>query len=186
MFTALVNFGVAFVALMIVMLIVGQPFYWTILMTVTIVPAVLLFSLGIGFALASLYVFFRDVKHLYEVFITLWMYLTPIFYTANSLNSQTIQTVIGINPMTQFVTAFRSIIQWGVVPNWQSYLICYGWAFVMLAIGYVIFKINILVHLHKNKWCKPFDLIIRNHSQCHRINDIPITFSIHEECCSSL
>lgn len=142
MFTALVNFGVAFIALIIVMLIVGQPFYWTILMTVTIVPAVLLFSLGIGFALSSLYVFFRDIKHLYEVFITLWTYLTPIFYTANSLNSATIQKVIGLNPMTQFVTAFRSVIQWGVVPSWQSYLICYSWAFLMLAIGYAIFKLN--------------------------------------------
>ena len=81
MFTALVNFGVAFLALLIVMVIVGQQFYWTILLTILIVPAVLLFSLGVGFILSSLYVFFRDVSHLYEVLLTLWMYLTPLFYS---------------------------------------------------------------------------------------------------------
>lgn len=142
MFTAFVNFSVAFVALLIVMLLVGQTFYWTILLTILIVPAVMLFSLGLGYILSSLYVFFRDIKHLYDVGITLWMYLTPIFYTATALNSPTVASVINLNPMTHFITAFRSIIQWGVVPSAIEFLICYAWAFGMLAVGYLIFRAN--------------------------------------------
>lgn len=142
MFTALVNFGVAFIALIIVMLIVGQQFYWTIFLTLLIVPAVMLFSLGVGFVLASMYVFFRDVKHLYEVFLTLWTYLTPIFYSAEQLGSGVISTVIGINPMTTYVTMFRNIIQWGVVPSGLDFLYGYVWGIVMLAIGYLIFRLN--------------------------------------------
>ncbi len=142
MFTALVNFGFSFIALIFVMLIVKQQFYWTILLTVTIVPAVLLFSLGVGFVLASMYAFFRDVKHLYTVGITLWQYLTPIFYTATALGSAFATKVINLNPMTVFVTAFRDIVQWGVVPNGITFLIMYGWAFGMLIIGYAIFRLN--------------------------------------------
>lgn len=142
MFTALVNFGVAFIALIIVMLIVGQTFYWSIFMTLTILPAVLIFSLGIGFVLSSLFVFFRDIKHLYDVGITLWMYLTPIFYTASSLNSPTVATIININPMTTYVTMFRDVIQWGVVPSGTTYLIAYAWAIGLLIIGLLIFKMN--------------------------------------------
>jgi len=142
MFTALVNFGVSFIALIVIMLIVKQTFHWTIILTVTIVPAVLLFSLGIGLILASLYVFFRDVKHLFGVFITLWTYLTPIFYTADSLKSYKISYIIGLNPMTNFITAFRNIIQWGVVPSGMEYLICYAWALGMLAIGYGIYRMT--------------------------------------------
>ncbi len=142
MFTALVNFGVAFVALIIVMLIVGQTFHWTIILTVIIIPAVLLFGLGLGYILSSLYVFFRDVKHIYDVGITLWMYLSPIFYTASALNNPTVSTVININPMTHFVTAFRNIIQWGIIPSATEFLICYAWAFGMLVLGYMIFKLN--------------------------------------------
>jgi len=140
MFTALVNFGVAFIALLIVMLIVGQQFYWTILLTVIIVPAVTLFSLGVGFILSSMFVFFRDIKHLYEVGLTLWTYLTPIFYSAEQLGGGAITTIININPMTQYVTAFRSIIQWGVVPSATTMLICYAWAIGMLIVGYLIFN----------------------------------------------
>ncbi len=142
MFTALVNFGVSFVALIIIMLIVKQPFHWTIILTITIVPAVLLFSLGIGFVVSSLYVFFRDIKHLYEVFLTLWMYLTPLFYTASSLKNETITKIIGLNPMTHFITAFRNIIQWGTIPSGLEFLICYAWAVAMLLIGYTIFKLT--------------------------------------------
>lgn len=142
MFTALVNFGVAFIALVIVMVIVGQTFYWTIIMTLTILPAVLLFSLGVGFVLSSLFVFFRDVRHLYDVGITLWTYLTPIFYTANSLNSPTVEAVININPMTTYVTMFRDVIQWGVVPSGETFLCAYAWAVGMLLLGTLIFKIN--------------------------------------------
>ncbi len=142
MFTALVNFGVSFIALIIIMFIVKQQFYWTTLLTVTIVPAVLLFSLGIGLIVASLYVFFRDIKHIYEVFLTLWMYLTPLFYTADSLKSNTIANIINLNPMTHFVTAFRNVIQWGAVPSGIEFLICYGWAFAMLIIGYSIYRLT--------------------------------------------
>lgn len=142
MFTALVNFCVSFVALIVVMLIVKQQFYWTILLTITIVPAVLLFSLGIGFVLASLYVFFRDVKHLYDVFLTLWMYLTPIFYTAETLKRAKAVAIINMNPMTHFIKAFRGIIQWGTVPTGKEYLICYAWAIGMFIVGYSIFKLN--------------------------------------------
>ena len=142
MFTALVNFGVSFIALIFIMLIVKQTFHWTIVLTVTIIPAVLLFSLGIGLILASLFVFFRDIKHIYEVFLTLWMYLTPLFYTADSLKNATIIKIIGLNPMTHFITAFRNIIQWGTVPNGIEFLICYGWAFAMLIIGYAIYRLT--------------------------------------------
>lgn len=144
MFTALVNFGVAFIALIIVMLIVGQQFHWTLLLTILILPAVLIFSLGVGYALSSMFVFFRDVSHLYEVFMTLWMYLTPLFYSASSLGEDgtLVRNVIEFNPMTHYVSAFRSIVQWGQVPSGIEFLICYAWAIGALIVGYTIFKLN--------------------------------------------
>ena len=141
MFTALVNFGVAFIALLIVMIIVGQPFTWTMLLTVIILPAVMLFSVGIGFILSSMYVFFRDVKHLYEVFLTLWMYLTPIFYKADQLNSEMVSKVINFNPMTHYVEFFRSLVA-GTIPTGIEFLICYAWAIGMAVLGYMIFRLN--------------------------------------------
>lgn len=141
MFTALVNFGVAFIALIFIMLIVGQQFYWTMLLMILVLPAVLFFSLGLGFILSSMYVFFRDVKHLYEVFVTLWMYLTPIFYPANAFDGKFAGFVINLNPMTNYVTMFRQLVQFGQIPG-VEFAIGYAWGIGMLLIGYLIFRMN--------------------------------------------
>ncbi len=140
--TALVNFAFSFIAMLIVMLIVKQPFYWTILLTIVILPAIVMFSLGIGYFLASLYTFFRDIKHIYSVGLTLWQYLTPIFYTASAIGSGIAFKIINLNPMTVYVTAFRDVIKLGVVPSGMDFLIMYAWAFGMLAFGYLVFRLN--------------------------------------------
>ncbi len=140
MFTSLVNFGMSFIALIIVMLIVHQQFYWTLLLVITIIPAIMLFSLGISYFVSALFVFFRDIKNLYDVGMTLWYYLTPIFYTASIINIWWVQKIIYLNPMYHFVTAARDMIQWGVVPGGMEYLIMYGWAFGLLALGYLVFR----------------------------------------------
>ncbi len=141
-FTAIVNFFFSFIALIFVMLIVGQPFYWTIFLTIVIVPAIVLFSLGIGYFLASLYTFFRDIKHFYAVGLTLWQYLTPIFYTASAIGGGIALKIINLNPMTVYVNAFRDVIKLGVVPGGIEFLIMYAWAFGMLAFGYLVFRLN--------------------------------------------
>ena len=51
------------------------------------------FSLGVSYLLCVLYVFFGDVKHLYSVFLTLWMYCSAIFYPIEQLHGF-IRTVI--------------------------------------------------------------------------------------------
>lgn len=142
MFSALINFGLSFIALIAIMLVVKQKFYWTILLTITIIPAVLLFSLGIGLVLASLYVFFRDIKHIYSVFLTLWTYLTPMFYTVETLKKPAIINIVKLNPMTQYVTMFRNIIQWGTVPGGMHYLFAYGVAIAMFLIGYLFYRLT--------------------------------------------
>ena len=138
---SLVNFGMSFIALLGIMLFEGETFHWTIVLTLTIVPAVLMFSLGIGLILASLYVFFRDIKHIYGVVLTLWTYLTPLFYTADSLKKPAIIKLIELNPMTQYVTMFRDIIQWGTVPGWGTYLYAYAFGLGMWGIGYLIYRL---------------------------------------------
>ena len=138
---SLVNFGMSFIALLGIMVFEGQKFHWTMVLTLTIIPAVLMFSLGLGLILASLYVFFRDVKHIYSVVLTLWTYLTPLFYTAESLKKPVIIKIIKLNPMTQYVKMFRDIIQWGTIPSWGTFLYAYGFALAMWGIGYLFYRL---------------------------------------------
>ena len=79
-------------------------------------PAFFLFELGIGFFLSIIYVFFRDIKHIYSIFLVLWMYMTPIFYKVDLIanRSPTAFTILKLNPMYHFVKYFRECIYGGV------------------------------------------------------------------------
>ena len=120
---AIVNFVFSFLALIAVMLFVSvstteqygmSVFSTNIFLTLPMLPALFMFTFGLSLILAALYVFFRDVMHFYNVFLTLWMYLTPIFYMIKTLEEGwkriVIELVMKLNPMAYFIEYFRDIV----------------------------------------------------------------------------
>ena len=122
--SALVSFGFSFIALILIML--GMEIFGGIhlfgvqmLLVLAMLPALLLFETGIGLALSAIYVYGRDIRHFYSVFLTLWTYLTPIFYKVDtfvsvakdgSLAKPFALKVVECNPMYYFVQYFRESI----------------------------------------------------------------------------
>lgn len=144
-FSSLVNFGFSLIALVFVMIILQQPFYPTLLMIFAMMPSLILFTLGVSMGLSAMYVFFRDVQHLYGVLLTLWMYATPIFYSIESVSPQ-VQTFIKFNPLHHYLRYFRDIVQIGTIPGLKAHLICYGCGIIVFLLGYSFF------HLTKKKF----------------------------------
>ena len=58
---------------------------------------------------------FADIVPLYQVILTAWMYLTPIFYPL-SIVPEPYRVLVEANPMTYFVEAFRAPIYAGSLP----------------------------------------------------------------------
>lgn len=141
--SSLVNFGFSFVALLIVALVRlaagAYTFHWQIVLVVVLVPAVAIFSLGISYFLSALYVFFRDIKHIYSVVLTLWTYLTPLFYTIETLNNDFITKIMDFNPMYHYVEYMRDILQ-GIIPSTAEHILCYGFALASFLIGYIFLR----------------------------------------------
>lgn len=126
-------------AILIVMIFTQAHFYWTLLLAPVPLACVFVFSLGFGFFLSSVTVYFRDMQHLWGVITTAWMYLTPIFWPATTI-PEDLQWIITCNPMYHFITFFRSILIDGVVPDaglWAANII---WAIVALIAGTLVFR----------------------------------------------
>lgn len=147
-FSAVINFGFSLIALIILMLACipqGVKFHWTMFMiAVPWLPAFLLFSIGISFALCAVYVRFRDIKHIYSVFLTLWTYATPIFYSLDMLkldSGSAINVIMHLNPMLYYVEYFRELLL-GTVPSAEMHLICYGAGLASFVIGFLIFRMS--------------------------------------------
>ena len=145
--SAVVNFLFSMIALFVVMLISlhkpGIGFHPTLLLTVLpYLPLLALFCLGISFILATIYIRFRDIQHIYSVLLTLWMYLTPLFYSLEMIEQHHKAVfLLKLNPMYYYVTYFRQILL-GNVPSLLIHGILCAWSIGMCAVGFVFFHFS--------------------------------------------
>ena len=136
-----VNLLFSLIAVAIVMLVSGIKFTFTILLFPIPIIYALIFSVGMSFLLSSLTVFFRDIVHIYGVFLTAWMYATPIIYPIEAVGPK-IQAVMMFNPMYYFVDYFRDVVMYNTVPGIRFNLICLAFSVCMLIVGIIVFKVK--------------------------------------------
>ncbi len=102
------------------------------------------FAAGLAWFLSSINVCFRDVSHMVAIFLLIWMFLTPIFYSADLIganlgNYPLIVKLYDINPMKLVVDLYRNAIYlgtWG--PGWQILLLA-GYAAAAIFVGHTVF-----------------------------------------------
>lgn len=123
-------------ALAIVMIVTRSTFYWHILLIPYVILQIYIFCCGLGFFLAQLNVFFRDIQYIYHAVMLAWLYFTPIIYELNESFPQWFHTAVKVfNPLYYYVAQFRSLVYSGQLP--EARLFWGGWliSFVMLLIG---------------------------------------------------
>ncbi len=134
-----VNLLFSLIALVIMLIVRQTPITWTVILFPIPLVYTLVFCIGFGLILSALNVFFRDVAHLYAVWITAWMYLTPVIYSVDML-PEWMRPIMKINPLYHYITYFRNVVMDGIVPDLKANLICIGTALLVLLLGALIFK----------------------------------------------
>lgn len=138
-YTALVNFGYSLVAFAFILVFFRVSLNRTILFIPVIVLCQLMFILGFSYILSVSYVFFGDVKHLYGIVLTLWMYLSAIFYPTERL-PEAMRTVVGNNPIYIYIDSLRWIVLEGVLPPVNTMIKMVIWSVSVYFIGTHIFN----------------------------------------------
>lgn len=136
-----INLGASFCALIVVMVVTRSELHWTILVSWVPLLFLIIFSVGVGMLLAALTVKFRDVMHLYSVFVTALMYLTPVIYPMNILPGW-LAKIVMLNPLTNIVMMFRNTIMYNSLPGLFNIIIAFVEAVIMLVIGMYVFYKN--------------------------------------------
>lgn len=140
-YTALTNFGYTCIAYVLMLLIFRIEPSWSMLLFPIPVLFILMFSMGIGYLLSILYVFFGDIKYLYSVVLTLWMYLSAIFYPVDQLPEQ-VASLVGMNPIYVCINFARQIVMYQTIPEAAEWVKMILWGIGMFVFGYVFFKKN--------------------------------------------
>lgn len=133
-----INIMSSFCAMIIVMLCTRTELHFTMFLAIVPIIFLVVFSLGVGLALAALTVKFRDVIHLYGVFLTGLMYLTPIIYPMSILPNW-VRFIVNLNPLTWMVEMFRDVMIYNTIPSFTKIVVSLVVSFVTLAIGLWIF-----------------------------------------------
>jgi len=137
--TALTNFGYTCIAYVLMLIVFRVKPSWYMLLFPVDVFFLLLFSMGIAFALSILYVFFDDVKYLYSVVLQLLTYLSALFYPVDGL-SETMRHVVNWNPVYNYIHFARDIMMYEIMPEPVLWLKIIFWGVLSFTFGYWIFK----------------------------------------------
>lgn len=138
-YTALINLGYSLVAYVLMLVVFQVTPKWTMLFSPVVIFCLIAFSLGISYMLATAYVFFGDIKHLYSVVLTLWMYCSAIFYPVEQLQGF-IRVVIWNNPLYTYIHCLRKAVMYGTLPDTVEFLQMILWAAAIYGLGYGIFR----------------------------------------------
>lgn len=140
-FSSFINLMASFTALLLVMVATRAELHWSVLLSVVPLALLMLLSLGIGLILAALTVKFRDIMHLYSVFTTVLLYLTPVIYPMSIL-PEWLEKVVLLNPLTNILTMFRDVMINGLIFDVWSLIIAVAETAFFLALGLYVFYKN--------------------------------------------
>ncbi len=84
---------------------------WTMLMLPVVLAIQFMMILGIGLFLANLYVFVRDIRHIWGIVTMVWMFLSPVFWApatvVEKLGQETAELLFAFNPAYSMLMSQR-------------------------------------------------------------------------------
>jgi len=143
-----ITFLIELVVLAVILLVVGNMVLPWLPMVLVIVALQTVFCLGAGLMLSVLNVYFRDVQHLMSIVLNALFYAAPIVYPIRFVPDEA--TILGItlplgtlyrlNPIVQFIEAYRNAMYNLRFPPLGSILYLLAWSLTLFAVGWAVFR----------------------------------------------
>jgi homopolymeric O-antigen transport system permease protein len=109
------------------------PLSPTMLLFPVIVALQTLFSIGLGMILATGTAYYRDVRHLVDVAITVLFWATPIVYSLDDIHS--LRGVIAATPVSPYIAAYHDIFFYQRWPDATRWALAVFYAATAMALG---------------------------------------------------
>jgi lipopolysaccharide transport system permease protein len=140
--SGLVDFVIAFLVFIALMLIFRVPLSFSIILLPFFLLLAFLTALGVGLWLSALNVRFRDVNYLAPFLLQVWMYLTPVVYSS-TLIPEPYRYLLVLNPMTAVVEGFRWALLGSQATYTQNSMLLLGFSIIntltIIVSGFIFF-----------------------------------------------
>lgn len=117
----------------------GLPISWHIVVgMILILPAQFFLLLGIGMAVGSWNLFFRDMERILGIVLNMMFYLSPVIYPIERV-PEPYRKFLHLNPMTPLIEAWRGVFMKGII-MWRDIGIVYLYAAIAMVIGIYVYR----------------------------------------------
>lgn len=136
---SLINFGLTLLIFFVFVLCDGIPVTFKFITLIYPVLCLIVFNIGFGLILSALFVLFKDVQYLYDIFTMMLMYMSAIFYSTATY-PENIQKLFYLNPIYVYITYFREVVIYNQIPGAGTHALCFVYAFAAILAGALIYK----------------------------------------------
>ncbi len=113
---------------------------WYLLLFPVLIFLIQCLALGLGLIVSSLTTKYRDLTNFFGVFVSLWMYATPIVYPLSYVTSPTLHKIMLLNPMTAIIETFKYGAYGAGQFSWSALGFSALVTFILLFIGIAMFN----------------------------------------------
>jgi ABC-type polysaccharide/polyol phosphate export permease len=142
-----VSLAIELCVLIILELATGYSTLHLLPIAVLLVLLLGLFTSGVSLILSAINLRYRDVQHITNIFFLVWFYITPVIYPTKVIPlskevfgvSLPVRQILGFNPMSRFLLAFRNCFFDITPPGLNTLLGLTAISVLTFAVGYVFF-----------------------------------------------
>lgn len=113
---------------------------WCLLLSPVLVIMLGLTAMGVGLIVTSMTTKYRDLKNFFDVFVSLWMYATPVVYPMSVVKSETLANIMRLNPLASVTEAFKYGVMGAGEFSWGWLAYSFGVMVALLLIGMLMFN----------------------------------------------
>ena len=138
-YTSFVNFLLSCISYVIVLIVFRVNVGWTVVFFPLDIFFVMIFLIGLSYALSIWHVFLGDAKIIYGTIIMVIRFFSGLFYNVDTIDPG-IRTFISFNPIYVFIKVARDSTLYGKIPEMSFLVQMVIWSVGMFIIGRLIFK----------------------------------------------
>ncbi len=150
--SALINFFLNMIVVFAFMLLSGVPFTSRIFLSLPFIAELVILSLGLAFLLATLFVKFRDMGHIWEVVLQVLFYATPILYAFDKVPEKVLY-IMALSPLAQIFQDVRTTI---ITPDYITTQEVFGTPLARWLSYLVVILIALMAGLYFRKSSRKF------------------------------
>lgn len=118
----------------------AEPIHWTIAFVIPLYLLIYIFTTGATLIVARATAFVPDMKSLVNLLNRGLFFVSGVFFDVERFaTNPTLRFIMEINPVYQFLTAIRSCVLEGEIPEITTWLYLMAWSFGLFIIGFIYF-----------------------------------------------